>query len=109
MTRRFFSSASSRMRRKIRCDCAGDPPGELMASATAAALRTAKTRSSVRATPAIVRPGRSGVEKPMTPVSRTTGTTGTIAAEALRNEFAKRRQGARAGLSDAFAQSMARS
>ena len=64
------------MRRKIRCDCAGEPPGELMMSATAAALRTANSRSSARAMPAMLSPGRSGVEKPMTPVRRSTGTTG---------------------------------
>src|SRR5579871_4047691 len=36
----------------------------------------AKARSSERATLAMVRPGRSGVEMPIAPVSRTTGTTG---------------------------------
>ena len=64
------------MRVKIRCDCTGEPPGELIRSATAFALRSAKARSSGRATIASVSPGRSGVEKPMTPDSRTTGTTG---------------------------------
>ena len=34
------------MRRKIRCDCTAEPPGELITSATAAALRMAKARSS---------------------------------------------------------------
>src|ERR1700722_12346701 len=61
----------------MRCDCTAEPPGELMSSATALALRVLKARSSVRATPASVSPGRSGVEKPITPVRRTTGTMGT--------------------------------
>ncbi len=47
-----------------------------MESATAGARFTAKALSSVRATLARLRPGRSGVEKPMMPVSRTTGITG---------------------------------
>ena len=64
------------MRRKIRCDCEGEPPGELMISATARALRTEKARSSALATVDNSRPGRSGVTTPMTPASRTTGTTG---------------------------------
>ena len=76
MTGIFFSSASCRMRRKIRCDCAGEPPGELIDSATARALRRPKARSSVRAAVASISPGRSGVDTPITPVSRTTGTTG---------------------------------
>ena len=53
----------ARMRRKIRCDCAGEPPGELISSATARALRVENARSSVRATPASVSPGRSGVDR----------------------------------------------
>ena len=79
MTGSFFSAANCRMRRKIRCDCAGDPPGELTISATARALRVANARSSERATPDIISPGRSGVLTPMTPDSRTTGTTGMSA------------------------------
>ena len=75
----FFSSANWRMRRKIRCDCAGEPPGELMISATARALRVEKARSSERATVESISPGRSGVTTPMTPDSRTTGTTGISA------------------------------
>ena len=58
------------------CDCTGEPPGELITSATARAARMPKARSSGRATVASARPGFSGVEKPMTPESRTTGTTG---------------------------------
>ena len=72
----FFSSASARMRRKIRCDCAADPPGELMTIATAAASRVAKARSSAGATAAIESPCRSGITAPITPDSRTTGTAG---------------------------------
>ena len=53
----FFSSASARMRRWIRWDCAAAPPGELIESATARTLRIAKARSSERATLASVRPG----------------------------------------------------
>ena len=67
------------MRRKIRCDCDGEPPGELMISATARALRVAKARSSERAVLDSISPGRNGVVTPMTPVSRTTGTTGMSA------------------------------
>src|SRR5215831_4964304 len=59
----------------MRCDCTAEPPGELIASATAEALRTANARSSERAIEEMVRPGRSGVEKPITPDMRTTGTT----------------------------------
>src|SRR3974390_1711902 len=65
------------MRAWIRCDCAGDPPGELISSATARAPLTAKARSSVRAIDDIMRPGLSGVATPMVPDRRTTGTIGT--------------------------------
>ena len=75
----FFSSDNCRMRRKIRCDCDGEPPGELIMIATARALRTEKARSSVLAVVASIRPGRSGDETPMTPDRRTTGTTGMAA------------------------------
>src|SRR5262249_50311479 len=59
----------------MRCDCTAEPPGELIASATAEALRSENARSSERATDEMVSPGRSGVEKPITPDIRTTGTT----------------------------------
>src|SRR3954447_348496 len=62
------------MRRKICRDCTGEPPGELITSATALALRVAKARSSILATPPSVMPGRNGVTAPITPASRTTGT-----------------------------------
>src|ERR1700760_1734948 len=61
----------------MRCDCTAEPPGELISRATALALRTPKARPSVWAPPARVSPGRSGVEMPITPVSRMMGTTGT--------------------------------
>src|ERR1700756_2338855 len=59
----------------MRCDCTAEPPGELIASATAEALRSENARSSERATEEMVSPGRSGVEKPITPDMRTTGTS----------------------------------
>src|SRR5215510_8995956 len=60
----------------MKCDCTGEPPGELMSSATARALRTENARSSWRAIDASMRPGRRGLDTPMTPASRTTGTIG---------------------------------
>src|ERR1700744_3480080 len=63
------------MRKKIWRDCTGEPPGELITSATALAFLVANARSSVRAMPASDIPGRSGVTAPITPDSRTTGTT----------------------------------
>src|SRR5436190_17842107 len=60
----------------MRCDCAAAPPGELIESATALALLIENARSSTLATPPSVSPGFSGVEIPMAPASRTTGTTG---------------------------------
>ena len=48
------------MRLKIRCDCAAEPPGELMTSATAFAPGTEKARSSIGATFAMARPGAQG-------------------------------------------------
>jgi hypothetical protein len=47
----------------------------LITSATALACFIEKARSSVRATPASDMPGRNGVTAPITPDSRTTGTT----------------------------------
>ena len=63
------------MRRWIRCDCTGEPPGELIRSATALARRVVNAFSSGRATLASERPGRSGAESPIAPDRRTTGTT----------------------------------
>ena len=85
----FFSSASWRMRRKIRCDCAGEPPGELMISATARALRIEKARSSERAVEDSIRPGRSGVDTPMTPVKPHHRHDRDVGAEARRQQHAQ--------------------
>src|ERR1700722_473802 len=63
------------MRKYIWRDCTGEPPGELITSATALAFLVAKARSSILATPASDMPGRSGVTAPITPDNRTTGTT----------------------------------
>ena len=71
-----FSSDSERMRRKMRWDCAADPPGELITSATAFAPGIEKARSSIGATFAMARPARRGITAPMAPDRRTTGTTG---------------------------------
>src|SRR4051812_17751839 len=64
------------MRLKIRCDCTGDPPGELTTTATVGSLENAKAFSIGPATAPIESPGRSGVTMPMGPVKRSTGTTG---------------------------------
>src|SRR4029079_17451355 len=60
----------------MRCDCTGEPPGELMTIAIALAFFTAKARSRSFAVVASVMPGESGVENPIAPVRRTTGTVG---------------------------------
>ena len=61
----------------VRLDvCTGEPPGELIASATALMLLMENARSSERATLAMVIPGRSGLEMPIAPARRTTGTIG---------------------------------
>src|SRR3954463_5421729 len=70
----FFSSASCLIPRKIWRDCTGEPPAELITSASAFAFLIANARSSVLAMPASDMPGRSGVTAPITPDSRTTGT-----------------------------------
>ena len=49
-----------------------------------------KARSSWRATPASDSPGLSGVEKPMTPESRTTGTTGMSPRSRFGNQRPQR-------------------
>src|SRR5215212_7071844 len=65
------------MRWPIKADCTGEPPGELIASATALAPRVLKARASSGATLSMERP-RLPKRPPeaMTPDSRTTGTTG---------------------------------
>ena len=72
----FFSSDRDRIRLKIRCDWAGDPPGELTMSATALRSFREKARSSIAAVPAIESPARSGREAPIAPDRRTTETRG---------------------------------
>src|SRR3954466_4365504 len=65
------------MRWAISADCTGEPPGELMASATALAWRVLKARASSGAVVSIDRPrGPSRLPEAMTPFRRTTGTTG---------------------------------
>src|ERR1700716_2640489 len=65
------------MRWPISADCAGDPPGELIASATALAPRVSKARLSNGETDSTdrLRPLKRPLEA-MTPDRRTTGTTG---------------------------------
>src|SRR6056297_2807931 len=75
-----FSSARRRMRAAISEDCAGLPPGELMASATAAGLPLRKARSTAGATALSLSPAPRGLAM-MTPCRRTTATSGS----ALRN------------------------
>ena len=64
------------MRRAINADCTGEPPGELIASATDFTLKSLKARSSVPARPANESPPRKGPTWLMTPLNRTTATTG---------------------------------
>src|SRR5215469_9238847 len=77
MTGSFFSVASRRMRWPISADCTADPPGELMASATALAPRMPKARASSGAADSTESP-RAPRRLPdvMAPVRRTTGTVG---------------------------------
>ena len=60
----------------MRCDCTGDPPGELMQMATDGALESVKAFSMAAAAVAIDKPGRKGVAMPIGPEKRSTGTTG---------------------------------
>src|SRR5260221_3580830 len=65
------------MRWAISADWTGEPPGELMASATALAPRRPKARASKGAVDSIDRPREpSRPPAAMTPESRTTGTAG---------------------------------
>ena len=64
------------MRLKIRCDCTGEPPGELITTATVGSLDRAKAFSIGPATVDSDKPGRSGVTMPIGPEKRSTGTTG---------------------------------
>ncbi len=65
------------MRAAISEDWTGEPPGELMASATAAGRLRRKARSSTGARTASERPAPAArPTAPMVPVRRTTATTG---------------------------------
>src|SRR5262245_20696645 len=71
-----LSLASWRRRVKIRCDCTGEPPGELMTTATVGSFEKLNAFSMAPATDASAKPGRSGVAMPMGPEKRNTGTVG---------------------------------
>src|SRR5262245_31255797 len=64
------------MRLQMRCDCTGEPPGELTTTATVGSLDRLDAFSIGPATDARPRPGRSGVTIPIGPAKRSTGTTG---------------------------------
>jgi hypothetical protein len=64
------------MRLKIKCDCTGEPPGELMVIATLGNFEALKAFSMAPASDAKASPGRSGVTMPIAPVKRRTGTIG---------------------------------
>src|SRR5215475_7059951 len=64
------------MRLKIRCDCTGEPPGELTVIATVGSFEALNAFSMAPATAARARPGRRGVTMPIGPVKRSTGTMG---------------------------------
>ena len=77
MTGMFFSAASRRMRVAIRADCTGDPPGELIASATALAPLVPKALFSSEETASRERPrAPNRLPAAITPERRTTGTMG---------------------------------
>src|SRR5918996_3509010 len=73
----FLSLASARIRAAINADCTGEPPGELIASATALAPRTLNARSRAGLTAVSDKPTPRSDGPPITPARRTTGTTGT--------------------------------
>ena len=64
------------MRRAMSVACTAEPPGELMARATALTWRSLKARSMGVARLASPSPRRSGPIWPMTPAKRSTATTG---------------------------------
>ena len=68
-----------------------EPPGELIKIATAWMLRAENARSNRRATEAIVMLGDSGVEYPITPDKRTTGTTGIAGRRMLSGNSGRMR------------------
>ena len=71
------------MRLKIRCDCTGEPPGELTISATAGAF-IANAFLSSGATEDSVRPDWKRDSLPMVPASLTTGISGASAPGTMR-------------------------
>src|SRR5689334_2970145 len=72
------------MRLKMRWDCTGDPPGELITTATLGSLERLKAFSRGPATDARASPGRNGVAMPMGPEKRSTGTTGLRLKKSMR-------------------------
>jgi hypothetical protein len=62
------------MRLKIRLDCTGEPPGELIWIAMVGSLDRLNARSRAAAVVASDKPGRNGVAMPMGPANRSTGT-----------------------------------
>ena len=86
----FFSSASTRTRLWMRCDCAGEPPGEFTTSATARRPGAAKARSSIGATLAIERPDLKGRAAPIAPDRRTAVTSGALVRIAPGEEGTER-------------------
>ena len=84
ITGRFFSPASVRIRLAMSADCTGEPPGELIASATALAPRILNARSSAGLIPVSERPMPRRDGPPITPESRTTGTTERASAIGAR-------------------------
>ena len=99
MTGIFFSAARARMRLKMRCDWAGEPPGELIDDRDR--LRAAGLRRPARAsspTLAMPSPARSGSPPRSRRASRTTGTTGA----ADRGTAGKRARSGRGSASGEF-------
>src|SRR5687768_10631285 len=78
------------MRRKMRLDCTGEPPGELTVTATEGVLARPNAFSSGPARAAIERPGRSGVTMPIAPEMRSTGTTGPRSKNHIRGALSAR-------------------
>src|SRR5262245_58804790 len=69
------------MRAAISEACTAEPPGELMATATATMPLRWKARSRTSLTALKDRPVRNGVTEPIVPLSLITGTTGTLARQ----------------------------
>ena len=73
----------------MRLDCTGEPPGELMTTATAGIFDSSKAFSMALAAWPIDRPGRNGVAMPMGPEKRSTGTTGPRPKNHMRANLAE--------------------